>query len=577
MSSLILNRPWSFRNPKDSLVEELCKSLGFPRSITAFLVNRGLDTKQKIEEHLHVSLSSLTDPFVMKSMDVAANRLALAIGQRETIGIFGDFDADGVCASALMHLFLRELGAESHVYIPHREKEGYGLNKTGLDKLSSKGCSLVVTVDCGITNMEEARYCSGLGMELIITDHHKPSSEIPLAVACLDPQRKDCAFPFKGLAGVGVAFFLIWATRRRLIEKGFFNTTSPPNLRKYLDLVAIGTVADMMPLYRENRILVKEGLEVMASGQRPSVKALMDSCGLGNIRLSCRDIAFRLGPRLNAAGRMDHADTAFSLLTSEDYREALGLSKRLEDLNQDRQRYERKLLSQVLEFMAKDGSGSSLVFHCKGWKKGILGLVASKVVEQANRPVILLTEEDGMLIGSGRAPEEIDLFGAISSCCELLTRFGGHRSAAGLAMAMENLHEFKQRFQQAVMKQKADHKQRPRLELDAQVELSELVSSDYASLLEMLEPFGPMYESPLFAASKFQVTDARVVGQNHLKIAISPHESSSSTCQLDLLAWGQGNKLDLSWQELELAFTPSVNIWNGRKSVQLILKDARRP
>ncbi len=575
MSSLILNRPWSFRNPKEELINHLSKALSLPRSLTAFLVNRGLDTRDAIEEHLTPSLSRLNDPFSLKDMDKAVSRIVKAIKDRERVGIFGDFDADGVTATALLYLFFRELGLEVFFYIPHREKEGYGLNSQGIDYLASKGCSLLVTVDCGITSLEEVSYSNARGMDTIVTDHHTPMESLPEAVACIDPKRVDCSFPFKELSGVGVAFYLAWAVRGALYRRGFFEGSSPPNLKKYLDLVAIGTVADMMPLYRENRILVRTGLEVMSTEPRCGIRALLDSVGLDR-QITCTDIAFRLGPRLNAAGRMHHATTALDLLITDDLAQATRLCQELNGYNQERQRLERRLLSEVMELIkGKDGQRAHVLYG-QGWQKGILGLVASKAVEVAGCPVILLSRDGDMLVGSGRSPDEIDLFSALSSCSHLFERFGGHRSAAGVRLGMERLDEFRRRFAQAVEKQAGEQPEASPLSLDARVELEELASNNYVEFLEMLEPFGPGYQGPLFSSQNFHVKDARVVGQGHLKIAIVPEKQSNSVRAIELLAWGHGDKKDISWEHLELAFTPSVNCWNGRKNIQLILKDARK-
>ncbi len=577
MSSLILNRPWSFRKPKEKLISSLSKSLhSVPRSIVAFLVNRGLCTEESIVDHLmNTNLKCLTDPFVMIDMDKASARLAKAVLDREKIGIFGDFDADGVTAASLLYLFLKELGLKPEVFIPHREKEGYGLNKKGIDILASKGCTLIVTVDCGITNFDEADYARALGLDLIVTDHHQHLKDLPDAVGCVNPKRKDCPFPFKELSGVGVAFYLSWALRRRLIESGFFSGTNPPNLKKYLALVAVGTVADMMPLYRDNRILVKAGLEVLSKCPGPGLKAIMDSAGIGG-RVTCTDIGFRIGPRLNAAGRMDHAYTAFELLVSQDEQEAKRLAGELEGYNQERQRLEKKLLTQVLHKLKDGGERVAHVLFGESWKKGILGLVASKAVERVNQPVILLAlDNDGMLTGSGRAPDEVDLFSAISACQDLFVRFGGHRTAAGLKMPLDNVEEFQRRFEDAVRLQSEAKKILPSLELDMEVDLAELASENYVDFMERLEPFGPGYQGPIYSVKDFSVRDARVVGKNHLKLSISPGNGNGYS-SFELLAWGHGDKLDLSWNELELAFTPCVNEWNGKKSLQLVLKDIRR-
>ena len=576
MSSLILNRPWSFRNPKETLISDLAKSLSFPKSIVAFLVNRGLASKEAIEDHLTPALSRLSDPFLLKDMDFAIQRLSKAVVKREKIGIFGDFDADGVTASALMSLFLQEIGLKTSIYIPHREKDGYGLNNEGIDSLVASGCSLIVTVDCGITNVTEVAYANSKGVDMIITDHHKPLEQLPDAIACIDPKRADCPFPFKELSGVGVAFYVAWALRRYLHSSGFFNGASPPNLKKYLDLVAVGTVSDMMPLYRENRILVKAGLQVLSETPRPGMRALMEAAGISKT-VSCFDLGFKIGPRLNAAGRINHADRALQLLVCQDLDKATGLSQELNRYNQERMKHEKQLLSEVVELIEASGEKKVHILFGKHWRKGILGLVASKAVEYSNCPVILLAQDGDMLAGSGRAPDDVDLFSAIASCSDLFVRFGGHRSAAGLKLSIDNIEEFKRRFEMAVLEQTSKGAlSRPALMLDAHVDLSELAAESYVWLLEQLEPFGPGYDGPLFSTKDFVIKDIRIVGQNHLKMSIQPQCTQGIAPLLDLLAWGHGDKADLSWHGMEIAFTPNVNTWNGRKNIQLILKDARK-
>jgi len=379
MPSLILKRRWSFKKSEHALIRHLSTSLSFPESITSYLAARGLVTVEDIENHLDTSLTKLTDPFLMKGMKTAVRRLAQAVYSHETIGIFGDYDADGVTSAALVFLFLKELGLSPEVYIPHREDEGYGLNKKGIDYLYSRGCSLIVTVDCGISNFDEAEYAAALGLDLIITDHHQPQEGLPGCLSLLNPRQKGCRFPFKDLAGVGVAFNLVRALRSVLYRSGYWNGSAPPNLRRYLDLVAIGTVSDIMPLLGDNRILVKSGLQVIEEGNRPGINALKTVSSLSGPVTSI-DIGFRLGPRINAAGRMDHAIRAFNLLTSDRVSVAQSLAQDLDKLNQLRQSQERQILRQAAAQIQEMGQKDGYVLADKEWKLGIIGIVASKIV-----------------------------------------------------------------------------------------------------------------------------------------------------------------------------------------------------
>ncbi len=575
MPSLILKRSWSFKKPEKGLIQDLSSRLSFPGSIVSYLVARGLRTVEDVESHLDVSLSSLSDPFLMKGMNRGARRLIRALEARERIGIFGDYDADGVTSSALVFLFLRELGLECHVYIPHREEEGYGLNRQGLDYLRSRGCRLVITVDCGITNCQEAKYASDKGVDLIITDHHQPQEQLPSCLAVINPRQPGCRFPFKDLAGVGVAFNLMRALRSLLYRAGYWNGGNPPNLRKYLDLVAIGTVSDIVPLFGDNRIMVKTGLQVLEEGGRPGVDALMQVSSLSG-SVTSTDIGFRLGPRINAAGRMDHAEKAFHLLVSQDESEAASLAGELNTLNQLRQSQERQILRQALSVIEGMGRRDSYVLASPKWKLGIIGIVASKIVEQVNRPVLMLSVDGREATGSGRCPEGLDLFSLLSACSSCLTRYGGHKAAAGLKLDIDRLDDFRRLFEQESRKGLAGGKAVPVLQIDCRVHAAELANPDYPMFLEMLEPFGPGYSGPVFSMKNFSVKDRRIVGKSHLKLTLSGQEGARGRqAGIDLVAWGHGDKLSFSWNDMEIAFTPGINNWQGRRSLQLVLKDAR--
>ena len=575
-SSIILNRPWLFRNQKESLLNTLSKKFSLPRSITAFLINRGLIDENQIESHLYVSLKRLNDPFLMKDMDKATNLLTKAIFSRKKIGIFGDFDADGVTATALVYLFLKEIGIECSYYIPHRENEGYGLNKDGIEYLINKGVELIVTVDCGITNFEEVAFAEERGIPVIVTDHHEPLDNIPGATACINPKIKGCSFPFKDLSGVAVAFNLIRALRTALYKRGFFKK-DVPNLKKYLDLVAIGTVSDMMPLFEDNRIFVKVGLEVLATKERLGLKYLMDFCGINNFNLSCFDIAFKLGPRINAAGRMSHAIEAFELLIEHDENRAKELAKRLCDLNQKRQQHEKSIFLEVMKKIEESGKKDAYIFYNTNWPKGILGLVASKVVQEVERPVLLLKDEGEELKGSGRVPDGFDLFSILCKCEDSLKRFGGHKVAAGLSINRQKLEFFIEVFLQAVSQQAAQKELSPCLNIDARIDLEEMLDANYLKFFELLEPFGPGYEGPLFATDNFKIQSLKRIGngQNHLKFVIAPKKSHLNG-GLELVAWGVGKLLSEKWHDMELAFSPQINEWQGKRQLQLILKDARK-
>ncbi len=574
MSSIILKRPWLIRNPKESFLNALSKRLSLPRSITAFLINRGLMEESQIESHLSVSLKRLSDPLLMNDMEKAVTFLTKAILSRKKIGIFGDFDADGVTASALVYLFLKEIGISCGYYIPHREDEGYGLNRNGIEFLINEGVELIITVDCGITNFEEIAYAEKMGIPVIVTDHHEPLDCLPEATACINPKIKECKFPFKDLSGVGVAFNLIRALRTSLYQNGFFKK-EVPNLKRYLDLVAIGTVSDMMPLFEDNRIFVKVGLEVLGRRERAGLRYLMDNCGINSSSVSCFDIAFKIGPRINAAGRMSHAREAFELLVEQDDKRAKRLAKRLCELNQKRQQQEKSIFLEVMKMIEDSGKKDAYIFYNANWPKGILGLVASKVVQEVERPVLLLKDEGDEFHGSGRVPEGFDLFSILCECETFLKRFGGHRVAAGVSVTKQYLEFFTKRFLRAVSNQSIQHN--PSLNLDGYIELEEMLEADYIRFLELLEPFGPGYECPLFVTNNYKVQKLKRIGegQNHLKFVVSPKKNDLNK-GLELVAWGMGNLFKENWHDMELAFSPQINEWQGKRRLQLILRDARK-
>ena len=575
MSSLILNQKWNIAQAERSAVETLAREAGIPESLASFLALRGISSPDQALDHLSPRLAILSDPRLMKDMDRAVERLCIALDRGDKIGIFGDYDADGVTASALLHLFFREIGIETEVYLPHRETEGYGLNRQGIDWLASRGCSLVITVDCGITAVEEVRYASDSGIDMIITDHHQPGDVLPDAVAVLDPKRPECEFPFRELAGVGVAFNLARAFRARLYESGFFSSTTLPNLKKYLDLVAIGTVSDVVPLLGENRILVKTGLEVATVGRRPGVAALKKIASIiGDV--DSMHLAFRIGPRINAAGRMDHARAAFDLLVTGDEREAARIASGLDALNVQRQGEERLILQEALRQIEEMGPQPAYILAAESWRRGVVGIVASRIMEKVCRPVVLLSVDGDEAVGSGRCPDALDLHGLLSECAHCLQRFGGHRAAAGMKLSAADIDRFRQAMASACERRLAQVDLTPALSLDARVTVDQLMQPAFAEMYQQLEPFGAGYTAPLFALHDFSVKSAKIIGKGHLKVILANGPGAARGISgVEIVGWGHGDKLDLPWEQLEVACEPGINVWNGRRTLQLRLMDAR--
>ncbi|MEF3167840.1 MAG: single-stranded-DNA-specific exonuclease RecJ [Deltaproteobacteria bacterium] len=572
MNSLFLGHGWHRRPLDRDLAKNIASRTGITFPIAAILVQRGITTPDDAIYHLTPSLSSLNDPYAMADMERAVERVIAAVEARERVAVFGDYDADGVSASIVLSRFLKGLGLDVSVYIPHREKEGYGLNPDALSRFSSEGRTLVITVDCGVSNHDEIAHARTLGMDVIVTDHHEPPPYLPPALAVLNPKRPDCTYPFRELAGVGVAFTFVRALRSRLHGLGFWNGRTVPNLKEYLDLVAIGTVADMVPLLGDNRILVRTGLEVLGAAARPGIASLLATCSI-TPPLSVDDIAFRIAPRINAAGRMNHARTAQLLLETSDPGRAADLAAELHSLNEDRQREEGKIFEEAQRMIQALGERPAYVCASAAWKRGVLGISASRLSSSHLRPVILFTFHEGTAYGSARSPEGIDLMEALRSCASFLDGYGGHQSAAGLHLPQDRLPAFTRAFEEVIHAQIGRSTYTPVLPIDLSVSVQEIASPEFSRLYPLLEPFGTGYPPPVLAIQDFHVRERRLVGNGHLKLRLGSHHSNGPT--LDLLAWGHGDKADLSWDRMEIACTPSLTVWNGKRQISLRLKDAR--
>ena len=575
MDSVILGQPWHFVSLDTAALDKFTRESRLPAIIARFLYRHGINTPEAADCHLNPMLKFLSDPWRMIDMDRAVDRLVKAVAQRDRVAVFGDYDVDGVTSSALVYKFLKGLGLDVVVYIPHRD-EGYGLSAKGIKKLASRGCKLLITVDCGITSNEEVVLAEGLGMDVIVTDHHEPPDSLPRALAVLDPKRSDCPFPFKELAGVGVAFNLMRALRYRLYKSGHWDGGQIPNLKAYLDLVALGTVADVVPLLGDNRMLVRTGLEVLNGSTRPGIKALKAVCGL-NSDVTSRDIAFRIGPRINAAGRMAHADKAFRLLVTESETDAKALADELNQLNQERQAEEKLILKEALVEIQSSGERPAYVLANPKWKRGIIGIVASRLVEQFSRPVILLALDGDKAYGSGRCPEGINLYECLCACSDNLTAFGGHKAAAGMQLSLDSIEGFRGAFQEVVSAAMEQKGILARLEVDGAARIEELLDPDFCRLYRQLEPFGAGYPAPLLALQDFRVSRSKVVGNGHLKLTLRPQNNPQNRYprSMDLVGWGQGDKQGLPWERFELACMPCFNVWQGRRRLELRLKDIR--
>jgi single-stranded-DNA-specific exonuclease len=527
---------------------------------------------------------ALHDPFLMQDMDAAADRVAKAVESGETVLVYGDYDVDGTTASALMADFLRSKGVDAHVFIPDRYEDGYGLGSRGLDTARDLGAGLVIALDCGITAIEEAAYASDLGLDLIICDHHTPKDELPDAVAVLDPKRSDCDYPFKELSGCGVGFKLVQATLDRL-------GASPDEAFRYLDLLAVSTASDIVPLYGENRVLMAEGLRVLQEKDavRPGLRAMAETADLDLADVtSTGKIVFTIGPRINAAGRMAQANLAVDLMLAPDVESALPMARELESLNRERREINDRIEKEAIE-KAKTQITSrtphGLVLYDPDWHLGIIGIVASRVVEHFHKPAILLARNGSEVKGSARSISGVNVYDALSDCEDVLTQFGGHDYAAGMSLPEDRVEAFRDAFDEAVGKRITADMLTPAIKVDASMDLETVGQHQgrFWAVLRQFGPHGPANATPVFH-SKNLVLDGkpRTVGRggNHLKFRVRDADTDSRT-SYDVIGFGMGDKLSIvresyeSDEPLELLYSVEENTWKGNTTLQLKCRDVR--
>jgi single-stranded-DNA-specific exonuclease len=563
-------RRWSLAAGDASAEERLVREIGVRRLLARLLVNRGLREPDVANAFLGASLTThLRSPMLFGEMRPAAARLLDAIRKREPIAIYGDYDVDGITSSAALVLFLREAGCEPLLHIPHRVKDGYGLKSDALRDLASRGARLVITADCGAAAHAEVAEASRAGLELIICDHHQNPAVRPPACAVLNPVVPDAGFPFAGLCAAGVVFYLLLGTRMLMRESG----ATGPDLRRYLDLVALGTVADMVPILEENRVLVKYGLREMARGGRAGVRALL---GIGVAGAPTVDtLGFQLGPRLNASGRLADARRAVELLVSDDDSVVRRIAAELDGQNRERRDIEDVMFDEAdqrIRDMADSAARRSFVLASEGWHAGVVGIVASRLVERYYRPMVLLALEGDVARGSARGIPAIHLFEALRKCAALLERFGGHRMAAGLTVRADRLADFAARFEAVVAGGCSDDGFIPEIAIDDRIDLD---SIDGATLedIERLEPYGQGNPRPLFLAEALDVISSRIVGDRHLKLALRKRGGRKT---FDAIAFRRAELQPPQGASIDVVFSPEVSRWDGIGSIQLVLRDLRK-
>jgi len=561
-------------------VARLANALRIAEVTARLLVNRGLTDPAKAQEFLQPSLHELTDPCDHPVVTAAARFLLDAAARGQRIAIFGDYDADGICAAALLMRCFRYLGTEVQLYIPHRVEEGYGLSCEALQELADGGAQVVVTVDCGINAHREVAYARERGVAMVVTDHHEPGDAAPPAEHVLDPKLPDCAgFGYRYLAGVGVAFKLVWAIGQELSEAHRVSDEFKDLLMEALSLVAVGTIADVVPLVDENRVLAVYGLRTLAAPARPGLRALSAACRLPAGRVTARNVAFRLAPRLNAAGRMGDARAAVEMLTTSDERHAADLAEHLEQQNRLRIRVQQAALQEAEDRLAAEpalAEGNCIVLADPNWHQGVVGLVASRLAERFWRPTFIFTLAGGLASGSARSVPGFPLLAVIKECADLLERFGGHEGAAGLTMRAENLPSFTERANEVLAHFYGHEPPEPEQRLDGEVRLCTL-NVDLVRELDLLEPFGKGNPEPVFCATDLRlVGNPRLVGStgSHLTFMVRQEDTT-----LRVIAMGKADWLDQLRERradrFALAFAPTINTYRGQTSVELRAEDIR--
>lgn len=549
--------------------QKLASELEIPLLIAQLLVNRGMTESSVAQEFLHPSLSNLHPPLEMKGMSDAVDRVKRAINKGEKITVYGDYDVDGTTSVSMLMPCLKRLGADVDYYIPHRLDEGYGLSSDGVAEMKENGCNLIITADCGISATKEVLLANDAGMDVIITDHHEPGNKLPPACVILNPKQEGCNYPFKSLAGVGVAFKLVQA----LMSDG--DREDKIFLRDQLDLVALGTIADVVPLIGENRIIAKYGLEVMNKMERAGIRALCEVSSVKAGTVSGGVVGFRLGPRINAAGRIDTALNAVHLMTTDSYEEALEIAKKLDATNKERQNIERQILSEAKKELEKYDLAreKGLVVASEGWHPGVVGIVASRIQEQYYRPAIIICLEGDMGRGSARSIPEFDIFRGLTKCSHLLDRFGGHKAAAGLAIPRKNVDKFRKEFSQIVSNTLKPDDLKPKVIIDVDAAMSQL-SLEVVEQLALLDPHGIGNPRPMIGIKDLLMKGMpRLVGRTgrHLQMMVSDGRQT-----LKSIAF---NKAELERElyddnvRLNLACRPFINVWRDMKSVELQVEE----
>ena len=558
-----MSKKWQIYDINEEIINEIENKYKINKLLATILANRGITTEESIRLFLNPTRDDFHDPFLITDMEKAVERIITAINKKEKITIYGDYDVDGITSITVLKSFLRDRGIEVDTYIPNRLDEGYGLNNSAIDKIKNKGCELMITVDCGISAIDEVNYANSLGIEVIVTDHHEAGNEIPKALAVIDNKRKDSTYSFRELAGVGVVFKLIQALSIKLNLK-------EEEYLKYLDIVCIGTISDIVPLVDENRVITKLGLMLVRQTRNIGLQAVLKSSGYSKI--DSNTISFGVAPRLNACGRMGKADEALKLFLSKNVNEVIQLSKELNDFNRERQEKEKEIYENAIAQIEKEhlDEKNTIILRGKNWHHGVIGIVSSKITEKYFKPSILLSfEEDGIGKGSGRSIPGFDLHEALMQCLDVIEKFGGHAMAVGITVREEHFDEFKEKFENIAISKHIEEIL-PIINIDAKINLSD-INKEMVESLKELEPFGEGNKMPIFAFKNLKIDSIRALSEGkHLRLTLKDNNTIVNAIGFNLGQMAEEYRIG---DKVDVVGVLEINSFNGVENLQINIKD----
>ncbi len=560
-----MNKKWEFYNSDENKIKEISEKFNISELLATVLVNRNITQEDEIKIFLNPTRKNFHDPYLMPDMKIAVDRIIQGINSQEKIMIYGDYDVDGITSITVLSRFFKQLGLEVGSYIPNRLDEGYGLNREAIKQIADEGYSLIITVDCGISGTEEVDYAYSLGMEVIVTDHHEPLENLPKALAVIDCKRKDNKYPFNSLAGVGVAFKLIQAIGMQLglEEKEYL---------KYLDIVCIGTISDIVPLIDENRVIAKLGLKLIEQSKSPAVRALLNVAGYNEI--NSNTVSFGIAPRINACGRMGHEREALDLFLTDNIVEANKITEKLNTYNKQRQNIEKRIFEEAISKIEKENINekNAIVLGAENWHHGVIGIVASKITELYFKPSILVCFEGNNGKGSGRSVPGFDLHDALCKSSNYLEKYGGHEMAVGLSLKKDQFENFKSEFEKIADKAKIDEII-PVIKIDKEINLKD-ITLDNVKNLKLLEPFGEANKTPIFIYKNLKIDSIRALSEGkHLKLTLKDNNTI-----INAIGFNMGNYSEeyLIGDKIDIIGVLEINVFNGTESIQINMKDMRK-